>query len=297
MKTFIELCERATSTVYHYTSLDNAMKIVTQGRFALTPSSGTASDAAKQVKDKPYYLSLTRMKAGDYTRANARGSGAVFELNGDWLNDRYTTKPIDYWDSWWIKQNAAGDKERTREAEDRVMSKDMFIDLPKNPGDFIKSVHILNEPESDDRWRGFADSNTRRIAIWAKTHNIPVKLYTDRKAFLLQNPNKAAPIAQTATAQRPNPMFPDRIPRDYLKVWRELWFKQKYSDLSSEAKSKVGRLYSADAHIGLEADIHNDKSGGKRSIEKMMNVFRWSKSKNAKEFVEKMDAKWRDRRD
>ena len=171
------------------------------------------------------------------------------------------------------------------------------MDLPKNPGDFIKSIHILNEPESDDRWKGFADSDTRRIAIWAKTHNIPVKLYTDRKAFVLQNPNKTVSIAQTATAQRPKPMFPDRMNRDYLKVWRELWFKQKYSDLSSEAKSKVGRIYSSDAYQGLEADIHNGKSGGNRSVEKMMNVFRWSKSKNAKDFVEKMDAKWRDRRD
>lgn len=308
MKTFKTLClETISSKVYHYTDIHKAAKILADNKFAFAVSSGTDSETEKGIKGHPYYLSLTRSKVGDYTIHQTYQHGVVFNLNGDYFNQRHKGKPIDYWDSWWIKQNEVGHKDRSREMEDRVYSKNMFMDLPKEPTKLIDSIHILSVPPKEkdktDRRQINTNQNVRSIMIWAKTHKVPVFLYTDKKSFLLQkNPQPITP-EYVQDQLKGNIKLGDSwgsMKRDYLKRYRELWFKEKVSQLSPEARKLLGRLYSSETATSMASDIHNSKQGGNRSVEKMLNVFRWAKVSTPKEYIEKMynkwmtdDAKWR----
>ena len=81
-----ELFESVSSIVYHSTQLYSAAQILNDSRFRLAASSGTETELALQKSNKPYYLSTTRSKVGDYTLHQFYKDGVVFVLNGDWFN-------------------------------------------------------------------------------------------------------------------------------------------------------------------------------------------------------------------
>jgi hypothetical protein len=92
-----ELFESVSSIVYHSTQLYRAAQILNDSRFRLAASSGTETELALQKSNKPYYLSTTRSKVGDYTLHQFYKDGVVFVLNGDWFNYNYKGGPVDYW--------------------------------------------------------------------------------------------------------------------------------------------------------------------------------------------------------
>ncbi len=129
-----DLLESATSNLYHSTRLYNAAKVLEQGYFKLAASVGTRSELAHQKPGRFYYLSTTRSKVGDYTLHNYHIDGVVFNLNGDWLNQRYKAAPIDYWERMWLQRDG-----RTSEAEDRIYSREPTIPLPDPASKLITS--------------------------------------------------------------------------------------------------------------------------------------------------------------
>ena len=146
-----DLFESVSSIVYHATRLYNAAQILADARFRLAVSSGTDTERNLQKGNKPYYLSTTRSKVGDYTLHQFYKDGVVFVLNGDWFNHNYKGGPVDYWAGQRLKSSEVGLKGRYSEMEDRVFSDQPFIPLPKNPKDLIKAVHILYKPDNDTR--------------------------------------------------------------------------------------------------------------------------------------------------
>ena len=98
MKATEFITERATSILFHYTSIEHARSIVKSGLFQLASVTGAKSEESYAPPGHPFFLSLTRTSHGDYH--NYVGTGAVlFKLNGDWFNSRYIVKPIDKWDA------------------------------------------------------------------------------------------------------------------------------------------------------------------------------------------------------
>lgn len=291
-----DLFESVSSIVYHFTRLYNAAQILSDARFQLTVSSGTDTELALQKGNKPYYLSTTRSKVGDYTLHNFFKDGVVFVLNGDWFNQRYKGGPVDYWGGTRLQSSETGLKGRYSEMEDRVFSDKPYIPLPKDPKQVILAVHILYKPDNDTRRNPYM----RKLLTKVKQMSIPHYVYDDEKAFVLQDTRKAIPIDSAFIAQisQQDPIldkpWPARQPTDYLKGWREIYHINDKNKLSKEGKRAADKVlyYLKDAYSGLGADIHNVKAKGDPGLIKLIKIFKKMGISSAKQYVDAMRAKW-----
>jgi hypothetical protein len=285
-----DLFEAATSNLYHSTRLYNAAMVLDQGYFKLAASVGTGSELAHQKPGRFYYLSTSRSKVGDYTLHNYHIDGVVFNLNGDWLNQRYKSAPIDYWERMWLTRDG-----RTSEAEDRIYSREPMIPLPDPATKLITGIHVLYERDKikpdDNRpyW-------LRKLLTKAKLMGIPIFVYDTPAAWLVQDRRKSVDIKTLIGLPEPAQSKPwPRMPRDWFKAWRELYHKNDADALSPDAKRLVDRIqrdYSGDQTRSLEADIHNQKSVNDPALIKLLDIFRRLKINSAREYVEYLKRKW-----
>jgi hypothetical protein len=296
-----DLFESVSSIVYHSTQLYNAAQILNDARFRLAVSSGTDTERALQKGNKPYYLSTTRSKVGDYTLHQFYKDGVVFVLNGEWFNHHYKGGPVDYWghnSKMWRGdiEGQGGLKGRYSEMEDRVFSDEPFIPLPKNPKDLIKAVHILFKPDNDTRRNQWM----RMLLTKVKQMGIPHYVYEDDAAYVLQDTRKAIPVDRAFIAKIsqkdpiPDKPWPARTPTDYLKGWREIYYAKDKANLSKEGKRAADKVlyYLNDAYTGLSADIHNEKKTANPGLVKLIKIFKTMGISSSKQYVDAMRAKW-----
>lgn len=92
------LNEGVSETIYHFTSVPNAYKIVSQNAYMMQVSyAGSGED---DYGGKLFYMSATRNKNTAMSYAhnyNSRKSGARIELDGTALNQRFKGMSVDYW--------------------------------------------------------------------------------------------------------------------------------------------------------------------------------------------------------
>jgi hypothetical protein len=242
------LSEGATDVLYHMTSTRSAANILADGVFKLASSVGTKAEEQYAPPGRPYFLSTSRSKAGDYSRSVGT-SAVMFDLNGQWLAQRYQVKPIDYWDRAWLNN-----PERTSESEDRVFSKDPEISIA-----CVTSVHALIK--TADEWRS---PYTRQVLLLAKQRGIPAFLYTDPKAWKLQDTrNAVSPQQASALLKGSVPVRTQYKPASsYLEPWLELIHKKSESELSPAAeKLRYNLVYYGlrypNEDNGLASDMNN----------------------------------------
>ena len=251
------ILERATSVLFHYTSIDRALTIVKSGQFELSSVVGNKGEEDYAPKGHSYFLSLTRTSHGDYH--NYVGTGAVlFKMNGDWFNRRYTVKPIDYWERSWLQSPG-----RTREAEDRVFSKE-----PTIPDSAITEIHLLLKVQDE-----FRSPRARELMIAAKQRGLPIYLYTDDKAWRLLDKRRAKNVADAGAVLRGSRRvntYSWRKPTDYVKPWLELIEKNKEEHLSDRAQKLLkniiyyGRDYE-DNNMGVDLSNARKPDAGDRA--------------------------------
>jgi hypothetical protein len=247
------ITESATAVLYHYASTRAAANILTTGTFKLSSVTGNQSEEQYAPPGYPYFLSTTRSKVGDYHRY-VGNSAAMFVLDGNWLNQRYKSKPIDYWDRSWLHSNGT----RTRESEDRVFSKEPEISI-----DCVTAVHVLLKEQDANR-----SSEIRKILITAKKLGIPAYLYTDEKSWRLQDtrntvsPNEATSILKGS----PNKgHVPSRPPTMYLEPWLELIYKNKKELLSPRAeKLRYNLVYYGSRYPDEDSNLGVDMSNARK---------------------------------
>lgn len=247
------LTESATAILYHYSSVGAATKILTSGVFQLSSITGTQSEEQYAPAGYPYFLSTTRSRVGDYHRYI--GSSAVmFVLDGNWLNQRYKTKPIDYWERSW--QHSGGT--RTSESEDRVFSK-----TPEIPIGGVTAVHVLIKEQHEYR-----SPEVRTILILAKKRGIAAYLYTDEAAWRLQDTRKAvspATVAPFLKGQQPKGYTPSRPPTVYLEPWLELIYKNNKADLSPRAEQlRYNLVYYGSRYTDQDSNLGVDMSNARK---------------------------------
>lgn len=288
-----DLFEAATSELYHSTRLSTASFILNSGYFKLTASAGTAAELQFHKPGKFYYLSTSRSKVGDYTLRNHYLDGVVFNLDGNWLNHKYTSAPVDYWERSWIRSDGS----RTSEAEDRIYSREPTIPFPTPATKLIKSVHILYEI---DKIKNDDDQNRlvwlRKTLLGAKRLGIPVYVYKTPNDWLTQNPGKRIETDSLVKSMRT--VLPQkswgRVDRDYFKEWRELYYKNDMNSLSKEGKSKMWKLlqYSQDLTNSLSADIHNSRTKNDPGLIKLLKIFNKLGFTSPKQYIEFLKDKW-----
>lgn len=247
------IVEAATAIVYHYAGVSAAAKIMTGGVFQLSSITGNKSEEQYAPPGYPYFLSTTRSKVGDYHRYT--GSSAVmFVLDGNWLNQRYKTKAIDYWERAWQHSNGT----RSSESEDRVFTK-----TPEIPIDGVLAVHVLLKEQSENR-----SPEVRTILITAKKRGIPAYLYTDESAWRLQDTRKSVTPAEAAEllkGQQPKGYTPSRPPTMYLEPWLELIYKNSKASLSPRAeKLRYDLVYYGSRYPEEDSNLGTDMSNARK---------------------------------
>jgi len=286
MKSLEFITEMATSIVYHYTSTHNAARILNDGYFQLSRSTGNKSEEQYAPAGYDYFFSTTRSKVGDYHRYT--GSAAVmFVIDGNWLNHNYKTKPIDYWERSWLN---VGD--RTREAEDRVFSK-----TPEIPLGGVIGIHAYIKEQ--DEWRS---PLTRGILLAGKKRNIPTYLYNNEQAWRLQNTNKAISVKNAGnllSGVKPT-QKQYRPSTDYLEPWLELIHKKNKAELTTEAdKLRYNLVYYGsrypDEDSGLANAFANERKPGSTGFDSataIINYMRQNKIQTLLDLKNKLAAKW-----
>ena len=294
-----DLIEGLSSKVYHYTSIYAAAKILKQGVFELSSTIGSIEEQYAPP-GYPYFLSTTRTLTGGYH--STLGSQAVmFNLDGNWYNQRYKAGPVDYWGDRGLGSNYAG---RASEAEDRLYSK-----TPTIPITGVTGVHVYMEPMDKEQrvnWGSNFPAQARKVLIAAKQRGIPVHLYEDKEAWRRQDIKQAVPISQERETLKGIEKTGRGSSRttSWLEPWIELIYKNKTAELSKKAKDFAYSLahdndYYLNSLIGsLKNDFANARkpsAGADRpAAVKIISWMTQNKLNNLNEFIAALQKKWQE---
>jgi hypothetical protein len=279
-----KLNESLSRIVYHYTNIHSALKILSSGQFELSSVLGSI-EQSYAPKDHLYFLSTTRTRQGGYH--DYIGNQAVlFVLDGNWFNNHYISRPVDYWEN----RNPSLAHHRKHEAEDRVFSRE-----PTIPIDGVVAVHIYIDPKSDPEVRARA----RQALIAAKRRGIDTYFYTDPKAWRNFDQRKPGDVGLlTGPEHTSYRSYPER---EYLLPWIELISAKNKSQLSKKANDlRYSLNYTYDkenAAQGLNTDLSNARkpsAGADRAnAVKIIDYMRRNNVSTVKKLVQLLADKWK----
>ena len=279
------LIERISSRVFHYTRVTTALKILQSGQFELSHTLGTSWEAQFAPKGYPYFLSTTRTRHGGYH--GYLGQDAVlFELDGDFYNQRYPGKAVDYWNN----RDPMKDHHKAHEAEDRIFSRENAIPAA------IKVIDLYIAPDADEAAR----ARTRQVIILAKKAGIPVNLFNDQAAWRQRDTRKTADVGQLK-GQDPARGYVERRRGGYLKPWMELMQAKTKAQLSKDADRKRYDLqYTYDKQglaKSLAVDLSNARKPGpdadRNNAIRIIQFMQQNRLSTVEDFVNFLADKWK----
>lgn len=281
-----DLFESLSRVVYHYTNVAAAAKILQAGEFQLSSVLGSV-EQQYAPKGQPYFLSTTRTKHGGYHSA-AHSGAALFVLNGDWFNNHYVSRPVDYWEN----RDPAKISHRQHEAEDRVFSRS-----PTIPIGGVTEVHILVKSNADHPTPAIA----RKALIAAKQRGIPVYFYENEKTWRNLDKSGAVPVGSSSRLRGPERYSYGRVRKGYMQPWLELITATDQKQLSQAADRLRNSIvyYQYDrqnAASGLKNDLSNARkpnSGADREIAvKMIRFMQQNRLNTVDDLVDFLAKKW-----
>lgn len=284
------LLESLSRVAYHYTNLNNAAKIMQTGNFELASTLGTRSEEQLGPKGYPYFLSTTRTLTGGYHEYIGSGS-AMFVLDGDWFNERYKSKPVDYWGN----RDPLQSHHKAHEAEDRVFSK-----TPTIPIGGVSAVHVLIKPDSENEYLG---GWARTVLINAKKRGIKAYLYDDEIAWRALDTRHSVPLSNNPALRGPQALGARSSmykPKGYLHPWVQLLTATDKTQLGKDAnsiRSSLSYTYDAENALqGLSAEMSNARkpSAGidRENATRIITYMRQHKLSDLKQLVDHLKQKW-----
>ena len=247
-----KLDESLSRVVYHYTGIYPALKILTSGEFELSSTLGSG-EQQYSPKGYDYFLSTTRTKTGGY-HAIVGSSAVLFVLDGNYYNQKYPSKSIDYWGNRDPSQSYG----RSHEAEDRLFSK-----TPSIPIAGVTALHVLVKEDSEPHTKAYA----RKVMISAKQQGIPAYLYDDEKAWRSLNTTQTVSVGllKGQESQGRN----GRRHRGYLMPWMEVLQAKELSQLSNKGRDIVRQLRRSLENVKL--GYKKDRDEVARRLDNEMN--------------------------
>lgn len=278
------ISESLSRVAFHYTNNKTALAILRSGEFQLSGSLGSI-EQQYAPPGRPYFLSTTRTRRGGYHQTIGQ-QATLFVLDGNWFNDRYVSKPVDYWEN----RNPKLGHHRDSEAEDRVFSK-----TPTIPISGVSAVHIYCDVDADPEIKAW----TRQALIAAKQRGIPSHFYTDVAAWRNFDTRKTGDVSVLTGQERTGGYYSRH--RGYLIPWLELIQAKDKTQLSKKANDIRYNLQygynKEDAVYGLKTDLSNARkpnSGPDRAnAVKIIKFMQQNNLQSVKDFVEALAAKWR----
>lgn len=168
----------ASDVVFHY---GKAADILRTNEFRLSSQDDKQAEEEFGDKKRPFYLSTARNIKSRFIG----GGNGVFEIDGTKLNQKFKTRPMDYWSSLESQfgrdpYNAA----KGGEQEDRVYNTD---DTIKDADKYIKALHVY-------KVNGEVPQRLKSAIFMARKRGIPVYLYEDEK--FMGYKKKAVPVTK-----------------------------------------------------------------------------------------------------
>lgn len=261
------LTEKISGVVYHYTNLANAVDVLSSGNFKLSHIVGSRLETGVAAEKYPYYMSFTRSLAGEFHQS--AGAGVMFNINGDYYNQRFRGKAVD-WHYGSSRKAGAG------ELEDRLFSKKS--EIPAIPA--ITAIHMLYNPASPS-------DEVKTVVSLAEKNNIPVHVYKDSALWVKQSPKGRVNISNLQTTS-PKPISPKQS-SPTLEFWHELFTKNETSQLSPGAKKLVTSLVDFDPRyggndMGFEKDISSASMPGSTGRELAVDIIKFITKYKLKSF-------------
>ena len=282
--------EGATDILYHYAPVGAALAILKTGEFGLSLLKG--SDSRHMPAGYDFFLSTTRSRVGDYHRTIGN-IAVMFVLNGRAIAQRYRVVPMDYWEQSWLDTHGY----RTRESEDRILSRDASMSIQ-----YVTQIHILVQ---DYRNENHTPARIRTLIDLANQRGIPHWTYLNPTAWRLQDSRRAlTPAHEQAYFQGELPVEKDYTgtqwaPTDYVRPWVELLDldPSQRRELSPRTQDIVRQLaygtHRGDDH-GLTQDLGNaskPNSTGRESVIRLVKFMR-ARGMSIPDFVEYLRQKW-----
>ena len=281
------ITETLSRVAYHYTNVSSALKIVKSGVFELSSSLGSI-EQQYAPKGYNYFLSTTRTKMGNYHRSRASNYGVIFVLDGNWFNNHYVSRPIDYWEN----RNPQASHHRDSEAEDRVFSRE-----PTIPIGGVVAIHVLA-----DVGEGHPHGNAmvRELLIAAKTSGIKTYLYDEFNDWANLDTRKTIRPTHLKGQRDPAWNRPKRK-AGYMQHWIELMMINDQSKLSKRAdqmRYSLNYTYDRqDAVHALSTDLSNarkpDNGQERAAAVKIIAYMRQHRLNTVADFVEHIANKWK----
>lgn len=294
-----KLTEGVSDVLYHQTWANKAVQILKQNQIRLTPDLGTDSERNVRKKAKPFYLSTSRSRMGDFHTpvTFSMSSMCILVLDGNKLmQDGFSGQPLDYWG--WGNQD---------EMEDRIYSDKSSIPHATH---YIREIHVYQPPKQNDKRAGY----TRELYKLSRQASIPIYLYDDPKSMNLLDKRKAKSDPRQMAGELSVPDLVDRgdrhEPNNYpvysrtegdFDKWTELLLRpidsgKPLSLRASDYKSMIrsGGVYRHDALTTLKADIHNSRSNerSRPDFDKFYQVLKKLRLKSAEEVIEFIQKKY-----
>ena len=306
----------ASPVLFHYTGLSNLINILKSNEFLLTTGMGTNADG--ELGSSPYYLSCTRTRLGKYHSRYPAISGVLLTLDGDKLNQRYKTKPVDYWGPEYRK-----DAKGAYEEEDRLFSK---LPTIKNARSYILNIDILVSHteitkgffgEEEIRSDKLDDNKNwlRTCVKLAKVNKIPIHLYGSRNDWLTHNVKREVKFEFKQNLLNPHvPYEYEYIKRstnkeqwenEYKKLKRPNLIKDlllihklddynKLTDHAQKWTKKITHDWMNEQFTQLKNDIHNSRTGDdsrRRPLNELIKILS-KEHLTLKQFYDNIVSKW-----
>ncbi len=171
------LNEGASPILYHFTSVNKLINILSTNTFYLTSNVGTKADQI--AGNKAYYMSFSRSKSivQGYGSKFTFSGAARIKVDGQKLSQNYKVKSIDYWQypkTPEFMTQLSGD-----EMEDRVISDNNEI---PNANKYIISIDILIEPDK---------TVNQKLIDLAKDLGVELYFFNNKKDFATGLPKRS----------------------------------------------------------------------------------------------------------
>lgn len=194
MEVLVSLSAKRLGDLYHYTSIDSFLAMLSSG--TVTLSSGRAQNVEETFQGKySFFLSLTRSRTGDYHVG--KKDAIMLTFDGDKLSNKYKFASVDYWGGRAHK--------RRSEAEERLLSDQ--VELPILG--YLKQVDLIHssagvrmvgfEPGPKDKTN--VGYGLVKIESFLKRNKIPYEFYPDMKSWIIKR-GQYTPIAPKSVGRK-----------------------------------------------------------------------------------------------
>lgn len=232
--------EAATSTLYHFTPIRDALKILKDNKFKLSTNILDKVEMKLQKEfgfKHAYYMSTSRSKQNDYINVIKPPLIVCFTLDGNKFNDKhFKTLPVNY---FYFKNP---NKSYKNELEDRLVHDEPSIN---NFNDYITKVDIISKDHgnelSEDDWNYGKD-----IMKFCKDNNIDYDFYNSIKNF-----NKKEATAFPKTFDDNNIYLPQ--PKENMDIDQET--RDTIKNLTDIVNQLPNRKYKGNKVLSVDFEL------------------------------------------